>query len=155
MVFGGLNSHSGASVTGRFVSCKSKGGRQKQGGKKAFSGKEGEKWALRKASFQGFHTYLIDCLCRSCETRKGRHKSNTSLSICLHHFFFLLYLSTVTSINFPTNMSKRFHLLFSASMTSLFLISSCLGQYHVFWRGNASQKHILLFNYSEITQQSN
>lgn len=120
MVFGGLNSHSGASVTGRFVSCESKAGRQKQGGKKAFSGKEGGKRALRKASFQGFHTYLIDCLCRSCETRKGRHKSNTSLSICLHHFFFLLYLSTVTSINFPTNVSKRFHLLFSASMTSLF-----------------------------------
>lgn len=122
MVFGGLNSHSGASVTGRFVSCESKAGRQKQGeGGRGGILREGRgKRALRKASFQGFQTFLIDCLCRRCETREGRHKSNKSLSICLYYFSFLLYLSTVTSINFPTNLSKRFYLLFSVYDISLF-----------------------------------
>lgn len=121
MVFGGLNSHSGASVTGRFVSCESKKAGRSERGKKHSQRRKG-KGLPERHLFKAFtHISLIASAGDVRHRKEGINRTNLSLSVSTISIF-LLYYSTVISINFPTNVSKTFHLLFTVSITSLSLI---------------------------------
>lgn len=122
MVFGGLNSHSGASVTGRFVSCESKKAGRSEG-KKSILRKGREKGLPERHLFKAFtHISLIASAGDVRHRKEGINRMNLSLSVSTSSIF-LLYHSTVISINFPTNVSKTFHLLFTVSVTSLFFFN--------------------------------
>lgn len=86
MVFGGLNSHSGASVTGRFVSCESKKAGRSERGKKPSERRKGKGLPERHLFKASTHISLIASA--GDVRQKGRHKSNESLSIGLHYFYF-------------------------------------------------------------------
>lgn len=119
MVFGGLNSHSGASVTGRFVSCESKKAGRSEREKSIL--REGREKGSQKGIFSRLSHFSLIASAGDVRHRKeGINRMNLCLSVSTISIF-LLYHSTVISINFPTNVSKTFHLLFTVSITSLSL----------------------------------
>lgn len=144
MVFGGLNSHSGASVTGRFVSCESKKASRSEG-KKSILREGREKGLAERHLFKAFtHISLIASAGDVRHRKEGINRMNLSLSVSTSSIF-LLYHSTVISINFPTNVSKTFHLLFTVSVTSLFFLTRSMPLFLV-QKLRASQKDII-FNH--------